>query len=128
MPNLNVYLIEGYSADQKKQMLSSMTDAIVDSIGAPRSAVRIYLIEVAKANACVAGTTLADRDVDASPTIHALLIAGRTDAQKQALIAALTRVAVDVLGVSAEVVRVMLIDIPSTDFGMNGVTAASLGR
>ncbi|TAH41869.1 MAG: 4-oxalocrotonate tautomerase, partial [Betaproteobacteria bacterium] len=41
MPNLNVYLVEGYSAEQKAALLQRMTDAVVDSIAAPRPSVRI---------------------------------------------------------------------------------------
>jgi 4-oxalocrotonate tautomerase len=56
------------------------------------------------------------------------LIAGRSDAQKVRLIAALTEAAVTSLGVEPDAVRVIIKDVPNTDFGLAGKTAESLGR
>lgn len=60
--------------------------------------------------------------------IQAFLIEGRTDQQKTTLISALTDAAVDVLGIDKDTVRVIIKDIPNTDFGIAGKTAKSLGR
>lgn len=62
------------------------------------------------------------------PVIQAFLIAGRTDPQKARLIAALTQAAVSTLAVEPDAVRVIIKDIPNTEFGIGGTTAASLGR
>ena len=56
------------------------------------------------------------------------LIAGRSDAQKAHLIAALTDAAVTALGVEPDAVCVIIKDVPNTDFGLAGKTAESLGR
>ncbi|MBS0513768.1 MAG: tautomerase family protein [Proteobacteria bacterium] len=131
MPNLNVYLVEGYSAEQKAALLRRMTDAVVDSIAAPRPSVRIFLFELPRAHICVGGEMLtadAQRGQPGGPTVHVFLIAGRTDAQKEALIGSLTRAIDDTLAIPADPVRVMIFDVANTDFGMKGVTAKSLGR
>ena len=128
MPNLNVYLVEGFAPERKTALLKRMTDAIVTTIGAPREAVRIFLIELARAHVCVGGVTLLEADLPGGPTVHALLVAGRSDAQKEALIGGLTRAIEETLDVPAEPVRIMILDIANTDFGMQGVTARSLGR
>jgi 4-oxalocrotonate tautomerase len=60
--------------------------------------------------------------------IQAFLIAGRTDEQKIRLIGALTDVAVSVLDIKKDSVRVIIKDVPNTDFGIGGKTAKSLGR
>lgn len=60
--------------------------------------------------------------------IQVLLIAGRTDEQKSRLIAALTDAVVTVLGVAGGEVRVIVRDVPNTDYGIAGKTAKSLGR
>ncbi len=60
--------------------------------------------------------------------MQVFLIAGRTDAQKVRLIAALTEAAVASIGVQADAVRVIIKDVPNTDFGLAGKTAESLGR
>lgn len=134
MPNLNVYLVEGYSETQKETLLLRMTDAVVDSIAAPKASVRIFLIELPRAHICAGGVVLAaearaGRPLSpGGPTIHAFLIRGRTDAQKEALIGALTGVVEEVLAIPPAPVRVMIFDVANTDFGMQGVTAKSLGR
>lgn len=128
MPNLNVYVVEGFAAEQKAALLKGMTDAVVETIGAPRESVRIFLIELAKAHVCVGGTLLSEAELPGGPTVHALLIAGRTAAQKAALIAGLTRVIEDTLQVPAAPVRIMILDVPNTDFGLGGLTALARGR
>jgi 4-oxalocrotonate tautomerase len=128
MPNLNVYLVEGFAPERKTALLKRMTDAIVTTIGAPREAVRIFLIELARAHVCVGGVTLLEADLPGGPTVHALLVAGRSEAQKEALIGGLTRAIEETLDVPADPVRIMILDIANTDFGMKGVTARSLGR
>ncbi len=128
MPNLNVYLVEGFSAERKTALLKRMTDAVVTAISAPREAVRIFLIELARAHVCVGGVTLLEADLPGGPTVHALLVAGRSEAQKEALISGLTHAIEEALEVPADPVRIMILDIASTDFGMKGVTARSLGR
>ena len=131
MPNLNVYLVEGYSAAQKSTLLRRMTDAVVDSIAAPRPSVRIFLVELPRAHICVGGDLLTADELagqPGGPTVHVFLIAGRSDAQKEALIGSLTRAVEDTLAISPNPVRVMIFDVANTDFGMKGVTAKSLGR
>lgn len=134
MPNLNVYVLEGFSVEQKTQLLKRMSDVVASTLGAPLTSVRIFLIELPKAHVCIAGETLLDDELigrperAAGPTMHVFLIAGRSDAQKEALIGELTRAAIDTLGAPTEAVRVMIFDVANTDFGMSGVTAKSLGR
>ncbi|EJN09426.1 tautomerase family protein [Herbaspirillum sp. YR522] len=60
--------------------------------------------------------------------IQVTFIAGRTELQKERLIAALTDAAVDTVGIERAEVRVILKDIPNTDYGIAGQTARSLGR
>ncbi len=60
--------------------------------------------------------------------IQVFLIAGRTDEQKSRLIAALTKAAVTTLGIDSAMVRVIIKDVPNTEFGIAGKTAKSLGR
>lgn len=131
MPNLNVYLVEGYDAARKEALLQRMTDAVVSSIAAPRESVRIFLIELPRAHICVGGVTLTAETMRAhpgGPTVHVFLIAGRSDAQKEALIGSLTGVIDETLAIPADPVRIMIFDVANTDFGMKGFTAKSLGR
>jgi 4-oxalocrotonate tautomerase family enzyme len=63
-----------------------------------------------------------------APARTAKLIAGRTSVQKEALIAALSETGADVLDTPLATARVMIKDIPDTDFGIGGQTAKALGR
>ncbi|WP_168787551.1 2-hydroxymuconate tautomerase [Paraburkholderia aromaticivorans] len=62
------------------------------------------------------------------PIINVHLMEGRTDEQKARLIGALTDAAIESIGAPRESVRVLLIEIPKTHFGIGGKTASALGR
>ena len=62
------------------------------------------------------------------PIIHVHLMEGRTDEQKARLIGALTDAAVESVGAPRESIRVLLIEMPKTHFGIGGKTAQALGR
>lgn len=62
------------------------------------------------------------------PTIHVALIEGRTDEQKASLIHALTEASHESIGAPRESVRVIINEIPKTQFGIGGKTAKALGR
>ncbi|OLL31971.1 4-oxalocrotonate tautomerase [Burkholderia sp. SRS-W-2-2016] len=124
MPTLEVYLPQGYAEDRKAQLIQGLTDSTVRAIGAPAESVRILLSEMAAAHAGLGGKLTPA----ALPVIIAILIAGRTDAQKEALIAQLSETIAAVLDVPLPSTRVMIKDIPNTDFGIGGKTARALGR
>lgn len=134
MPNLNLYLLEGRTVDEKAVLMQRMTEVVVASIGAPRESVRLFLIELPKAHICVGGRTLLAEEAaglpaqPGGPTVHVFLIAGRSEAQKEALITGLSRVIAETLGISVAPIRIMIFDVANTDFGMNGRTAKAEGR
>src|SRR5690606_1196829 len=86
MPLLNVQIMQGHQPAQKSALLAAACQAVVDSIGAPLSSVRVVLEEVPAAHVIVAGEL--GRQM-ALVTVD--MIAGRTDEQKEALIGALNR-------------------------------------
>jgi 4-oxalocrotonate tautomerase family enzyme len=139
MPTLEVYLPAGHAPARKAQLIARLTQATVDSIGAPAEAVRILLSELPPHDFGVGGVSaMSDARHAGDPgrvavraallSIVAILIAGRTPAQKTALIAALSETGASVLDAPLDAARVMIKDIPNTDFGIGGQTAQSLGR
>ena len=124
MPTLEVYLPQGYADERKAQLIEGLTAATVQAIGALAESVRILLTELAAANAGLGGKLTPA----ALPVAIAILIAGRTDAQKAALIAQLSEAMSAILDVPLPATRVMIKDIPNTDFGLGGKTARALGR
>ena len=128
MPTLEVYLPHGHDEARKASLIQGLTQATVTAIGAPAESVRILLSEMLGTHFGIGGKTAANDAPPSLPVIVAILIAGRTDTQKQALIAALSETATAVLDASIQATRVMIKDIPNTDFGIGGQTARALGR
>jgi 4-oxalocrotonate tautomerase len=62
------------------------------------------------------------------PIMNVFLVEGRTDEQKAKLIAALTDAAIESIGAPRETVRVLITEMPNTQFGIGGKTAKELGR
>ncbi len=55
MPIIEITLIEGRTQDQKQALAKKVTDAVEESLGAPRDTVRIILREVPKHHFAVGG-------------------------------------------------------------------------
>jgi 4-oxalocrotonate tautomerase len=54
------------------------------------------------------------------PIIQAFLLEGRSDEKKAAFIAAVTNAAVTSLGAPIESIRVIITEMPATDYGIAG--------
>ncbi|CAE6739625.1 UNVERIFIED_ORG: 4-oxalocrotonate tautomerase family enzyme [Paraburkholderia sediminicola] len=130
MPTLEVYLPAGLAEARKAQLIAGLTQATVDAISAPAESVRVLLSELPPHDFGIGGSSAADRAGSRASllVIVAILIAGRTPAQKTALIATLSETSASVLDSPLDATRVMIKDIPNTDFGIGGQTAKSLGR
>ncbi|AOZ02846.1 4-oxalocrotonate tautomerase [Cupriavidus sp. USMAHM13] len=57
MPIMQVFLIEGRTEEQKARLIAALTDAAVESIGAPRETVRVMLQEMPKEHFSIGGKT-----------------------------------------------------------------------
>lgn len=62
------------------------------------------------------------------PFIQVNILEGRTEQQKVDLIRELTETACRVLGSKPEQVRVLINDVPNTNWGIAGKSAKELGR
>jgi 4-oxalocrotonate tautomerase len=61
MPLIEIHLLEGRTNEQKKALLSAVTQAVHESIGAPRESIRVWVQEFAPTEYMVAGVLAADR-------------------------------------------------------------------
>ena len=61
MPIIQVHLIEGRTVDQKRALVTSVTDAVVKSLGVKPEDVRIILEGMARDNYAVAGELFSDK-------------------------------------------------------------------
>jgi 4-oxalocrotonate tautomerase len=60
MPEVVVYLIEGRSAEQKRELVKDITQAIVKNVGSPAESVTISLIEQPKASKAKGGVLFSE--------------------------------------------------------------------
>jgi 4-oxalocrotonate tautomerase len=56
------------------------------------------------------------------------ILEGRTEEQKRAVIEKVTAALVDALGAPVEAVRVLITEVPKTQWGIGGKSAKDLGR
>jgi len=124
VPYVTISLTPGLSVEKRTELMSRCSDAVVESVGAPLASVRVILQELAP-GAYLDGGAFDNPGV----VIVVDLIEGRTQPQKDALIAMLSRAAAEVSGLSEERhVRVRLVDFPRGNMGMaNGLTALASG-
>lgn len=124
MPYVIISATQGISTEQKKQLLQRSSDAVVESIGAPLANVRVLLHELPEGHYLTAG------EFDAPGVMFQVdFIEGRSEAQKDALISALSRVGQEATGIPESEVRVRLVDYPKSNMGLaGGVSARARGR
>lgn len=123
MPTIQAFIMAGHPHGPKQDLIAGLTGAVVEAIDAPIESVCVILTEVEHSNFAVAGKPAPGPRA----VLQAFLIAGRTDAQKVRLIERLTA-ATAAIGVDPAIVRVFIQDLPNSDFGLGGQTAAALGR
>ena len=60
MPNIEIFIVQGYSDEQKCALISAASLATVEAIGAPLDSVRVWLSEIPTSDFGVAGKPLTD--------------------------------------------------------------------
>ncbi|MDC3414966.1 4-oxalocrotonate tautomerase [Aquibacillus sp. 3ASR75-11] len=60
MPYVTVKMLEGRNDDQKKALVEKVTDAVVESTGASKEKVTVFIEEMSKNDYGVAGKRLID--------------------------------------------------------------------
>lgn len=61
MPLVHVQMAEGRTPEQKRALMTAMTDAVVEHLGASRESVRVWITEFPETDFMAAGEVLADR-------------------------------------------------------------------
>lgn len=124
MPFVTISATQSFTHEQKKALVQKTSDTVVETLGSAIASVRVMLHELPGGHYMAAGqwdTPAINFRVD--------LISGRTEQQRAALIAALSKAAHDTTGISEDDVRVWMIEMSSTNVGIaGGKTAASIGR
>jgi 4-oxalocrotonate tautomerase len=60
MPFAQIYMLEGRTPEQKKAVIEKVTQALVEAVGAPKEAVRVWIHEMPKENWGIAGVSAKD--------------------------------------------------------------------
>ncbi|MCQ6274572.1 4-oxalocrotonate tautomerase [Bacillus sp. V3B] len=61
MPYVTVKMLEGRTEDQKRALVEKVTDAVVETTGASKEAVTVFIEEMQKNHYAVAGKRLSDQ-------------------------------------------------------------------
>ena len=61
MPHVQITLLQGRSIEQKRKLVTRVTDALVEECNANREAITVVLVEVPKDDFARGGTLIADR-------------------------------------------------------------------
>ena len=61
MPLIEIHLLEGRTDEQKKKLLSAVTAAVHESIGAPLPSIRVWVQEMSPKEYMVAGELASER-------------------------------------------------------------------
>jgi 4-oxalocrotonate tautomerase len=61
MPEVHVFMAEGRTDEQKKNMMGDITKALVDNLGVPPEVVTVQIVEAKLADKMKGGTTFAER-------------------------------------------------------------------
>ena len=61
MPLVEIHLLKGRSAEEKKKLLASVTEAVAEAIDAPLPSIRVWLHEFSEDDYMVAGHLASER-------------------------------------------------------------------
>ncbi|WP_226036259.1 2-hydroxymuconate tautomerase [Aquibacillus saliphilus] len=62
MPYITVEMIEGRTDEQKRALVEKVTEAVVETTGAPKEKVVVFIEELSKKHYAVAGKLLSDQE------------------------------------------------------------------
>ena len=128
MPFAQIHLVEGHSAEQRRAVIVKVTDALQNAVGAPRPNIRVWLKTLPKCDFGIGGETVDTLDDTALPFAQIVLIEGRSEEQKRAVIESVTQALEDAVGAARQAIRVWIQEVPKTNWGIAGQTAKDLGR
>jgi len=124
MPYVTITTTQGLNNVQKKQLIERSSEAVVQTFGSALASVRVMLHELPE------GHYLDGGQWNAPAVLFKVdMIAGRTEEQKAALLAAFGKLAEEITGHGADHIHGILNDIPNTNIRVRGgVTAKQAGR
>jgi 4-oxalocrotonate tautomerase family enzyme len=128
MPILTVHLVEGLHAPaQHSTLLTTLSARYAEVLGSPIERVRVRLALDRPEHWATGGVPAAVEPVSA-PYFTAVVLEGRPVQQRQRLLAEVTDILVDVLGVDRSLVRGRIVPVHPDDWAIGGVPASEVRR
>jgi 4-oxalocrotonate tautomerase len=66
MPIIQAFLLEGRSEEKKAAFIAAVTDAAIDSLGAPRESIRVIISEMPATDYGIAGKSFKQKQAEAA--------------------------------------------------------------
>ena len=115
----------GSTAAQRRRLLEQGCAVYADVLGSPVERVRVYVTDHEPDSVAVGGRLVAD-GAAAAPYFTAVVLEGRPAEQRARLLAELTALAAEVLGVPAGLVRGHVVQVSGDDWGIGGTPASQV--
>ena len=126
MPILQYHLVEDqYSAAQIERLLLESSTFFAEALASPVDRVRVFANLHRPGAVAIGGKLVADSGARA-PYFHFVTLEGRPVEERQKLLTGFTRIAVEVLGVEAALVRGACWPVHPDNWGIGGVPASVL--
>jgi 4-oxalocrotonate tautomerase len=61
MPTIHITMFEGRTVEEKRKLVTALTDAVVTSLGAKRDSVRVYMHDIKRHDLAQGGILISDR-------------------------------------------------------------------
>lgn len=124
MPYLRIDVVEGLNDAIKRELLVRSAALYAEILDSPIERVRTHVVEVPSSSFAVGGIPIAESGIQA-PFIWVEMMAGRPRAQHDAVIAQISDLVAEIVGVPLERVRLKINEVPPEEWGIAGVPAAS---
>ncbi|WP_433505726.1 tautomerase family protein [Pseudonocardia halophobica] len=126
MPVAHFHVVrDGVDPAQRRRLLVEASRIYAEVLDSPIERVRVFVVEYDAETAAVGGEIVAE-GAPAAPYFTAVVLAGRPATQRGELLARLTDLVVDVLGVERRRVRGRIVEVAPENWAIGGVGAASV--
>ena len=61
MPTIHITMFEGRTVEEKRKLATALTDAVVNTLGARREVVRVYMHDIKRHDLAMGGILVSDR-------------------------------------------------------------------
>jgi 4-oxalocrotonate tautomerase family enzyme len=123
MPLIQIDLMEGHDDAVYRELIERCTALYADAVQAPVERFRAQINVVPAAQWGLGGVAAPER---VSPLIRIALMEGRTPEVLRALMADMSALVAEILGIGIENTRVFMTEIPVTHWGIGGIPASEV--